>query len=268
LGINLFDTAADYGTEEILGQALADYRRDSIVISTKFSPTTRQWEIKDPAALRPSLERSLSRLQTDYVDVLYLHGVRARQYAEITERFLEPLRAVQRAGLARFVGVSESWGTDHAHDMLHEAIPSGAWDVVMPGYNLMSPGVGVHVLPLAEQCDVGTMIMCAVRSVMSQPDLVARQIATWKDEGRLSVDAPASLDWVVNNGVASLTAAAYKFAAQQSGVSSVLCGTGSVQHLEDNVRAILGPPLPADVSQRVTDLFVPVGRNVGHGARG
>jgi aryl-alcohol dehydrogenase-like predicted oxidoreductase len=267
LGINLFDTAADYGTEDILGQLLAEYPRDSILISTKFNPTTRQWAIKDPAELRLSLDRSLSRLQTDYVDVLFLHGVRARQYAEITERFLEPLREVQRAGLARFIGVTESWGTDHTHDMLREAIPSGAWDVVMPGYNLMSPGAGVHVLPLAEHHDVGTLIMCAVRSVMSQPDLVTRQIATWKDEGRLAADAPASLDWVFNDSVESLTAAAYRFAAQAPGVSSVLCGTGSIQHLEDNVRAILGPPLAAEVSQHVTDLFVPVGRNVGHGAR-
>ena len=120
------------------------------------------------------------------------------------------------------------------------------------------------MLPLAAEYDVGTMIMCAVRSVMSQPALVAQQLATWKAEGRLASDAPDALDWV---GAMSLTDAAYKFAVEPRGVSSVLSGTGSVEHLQENVRAVLGEPLPAEVTQRLKDLFVPVGRNVGHGNR-
>jgi L-galactose dehydrogenase len=269
LGINLFDTAADYGTEDFLGEALAEFPRESIVVSTKFGPTMRQThELKDAAALRPSIEASLRKLKMDYVDVLYLHGVRDDFYDAIHDRFLEPLREVQRAGLTRFIGVTESWGLDHAHDMLRRAIPSGDWDVVMPGFNLLSPLTGVHVLPLAAEHDVGTMIMCAVRSLIAQPELVARQILDWKNEGRLAADAPDGLDWVVQDGVGSLTAAAYKFAAEPAGVSSVLCGTGSIAHLEDNVAAVLGSPLRADVSQRLRELFVPVGRNVGHGMRG
>jgi L-galactose dehydrogenase len=269
LGINLFDTAADYGTEEFLGEALAGYPRESIVVSTKFGPTSRQSrELKDAAELRPSIEASLRKLKLDYVDVLYLHGVRDDHYDAIRERFLGPLQEVQQAGLTRFIGVTESWGLDHAHDMLRRAVPSGDWDVVMPGYNLLSPAAGEHVLPLAAEHDVGTMIMCAVRSVIAQPALVETQVLEWKNEGRLAADAPAGLDWVVQNGVDSVTAAAYKFAAEPAGVSSVLCGTGSIAHLEDNVAAVLGEPLPAEVSRRLKDLFVPVGRNVGHGNRG
>jgi L-galactose dehydrogenase len=112
------------------------------------------------------------------------------------------------------------------------------------------------------------MIMCAVRTVIAQPELVSQQILDWKNEGRLAADAPAGLDWVVQNGVGSVTAAAYKFAAEPAGVSSVLCGTGSIAHLEDNVTAVLGKPLPAEVSRRLRELFVPVAQNVGHGSRG
>ena len=50
LGINLFDTAADYGTEDILGAALDGVARDSIVISTKFGPTTRDGDFRDPTS--------------------------------------------------------------------------------------------------------------------------------------------------------------------------------------------------------------------------
>ncbi len=169
LGINLFDTAADYGTEELLGAALAGTPRDSIVVSTKFGATTRDGQLKSPSALRSSLDQSLTRLRMDYVDVLYLHGVRADHYTTIRDAFREPLREAEHAGLTHFIGVTESWGLDHAHAMLRSAIPSGVWDVVMPGYNLLSPLTGEHVLPLAAEYDVGTMVMCAVRSVISQP---------------------------------------------------------------------------------------------------
>jgi L-galactose dehydrogenase len=267
LGVNLFDTAADYGTEEFLGNALAGSPRDSIVVSTKFGPTTRDGQLKPASAVRESVLESLRRLRMDYVDVLYLHGVRADRYDSIVAQFLEPMQAVQHAGLAHFIGVTESWGLDHAHSMLCTAIPSGVWDVVMPGYNLLSPMTGERVLPLAAEHDVGTMIMCAVRSVMSQPSLVADQLAAWKSEGLLARDAPASLDWVIQDGAETLTAAAYKFAADHPGVSSVLCGTGNIAHLEDNVKAILGPALDAQISARLKSLFVPVGRNVGHGMR-
>ena len=50
--------------------------------------------------------------------------------------------------------------------------------------------------------------------------------------------------------------------------ATVLSGTGSIEHLEDNVRAIDTEPLPTEVSERLRELFLPVARNVGHGMRG
>ena len=137
-------------------------------------------------------------------------------------------------------------------------------ELVMLGYNMLSPLSGQRILPLAKKHDVGTMIMCAVRSVFSQPKRVAAQLAEWKRDGLLADDAPDDLAWVSDD----LTSAAYKFAAQPQGVSTVLCGTGNVEHLEANVRAILSEPLPPGVPERLKALFVPVGRNVGHGMRG
>ncbi|MFE9193965.1 aldo/keto reductase [Micromonospora sp. NPDC007208] len=81
LGVTLFDTASNYGaghSERILGQALAG-RRDSVVIATKFGnvseETTRRALGTDasPAFAARSLEDSLRRLGTDYVDLYQLH---------------------------------------------------------------------------------------------------------------------------------------------------------------------------------------------------
>ena len=71
LGITLFDTAEIYGrgsSERILGEAIKDYNREDIVISTKFFPLVFR-----PSAIKRALEKSLERLQTDYIDIYLIH---------------------------------------------------------------------------------------------------------------------------------------------------------------------------------------------------
>jgi len=62
----------------------------------------------------------------------------------------------------------------------------------------------------------------------------------------------------------SVTAAAYKFAANHPAVSCVQTGTANVEHLEDNVQAILGPRLPVADHQRLAEVFGPIGRKLGN----
>src|SRR5690606_9413307 len=82
-GINFIDTAHAYGTEEIVGEALAG-RRDTVVVSTK-GPSAIKGEgggerNVTPAELRASVEASLVKLRTDYVDIFHLHAVGAGRY--------------------------------------------------------------------------------------------------------------------------------------------------------------------------------------------
>jgi aryl-alcohol dehydrogenase-like predicted oxidoreductase len=76
-GINFFDTAPNYGkgtSEERLGKALKGIDRDKIIINTKFGHTNTGKTNYDAGTIRTSLEGSLQRLQTDYVDSLILHN--------------------------------------------------------------------------------------------------------------------------------------------------------------------------------------------------
>ena len=110
LGINFFDTADVYGdgrSEEYLARALADVPRDSYVIATKggterLGPRAERQNAR-PEFLRRSLENSLSRLKTDYVDVYQLHNpdpeVPLEVAAEAFNRFIEE-------GKIRCVGIS------------------------------------------------------------------------------------------------------------------------------------------------------------------
>ena len=114
-GCNFFDVAPGYGngaSERLLGQALR-HRRHEAVICTKFGHGGPGGEDFSVAGLRTSLEGSLGRLQTDYVDVMLLHNPApdlldeskaADLYAELT--------ALQRAGKLRAFGASIDFASD------------------------------------------------------------------------------------------------------------------------------------------------------------
>jgi len=114
-GCNFFDTAPNYGdgaSETVLGRALRG-RRDQAVVCTKFGHTGPDTKEFSAARLRPALEASLRRLQTDHVDVMLLHnppadcldGTRA---AELHGE----LQALQRAGALRVFGASVDWSRE------------------------------------------------------------------------------------------------------------------------------------------------------------
>ena len=69
------------------------------------------------------------------------------------------------------------------------------------------------------------------------------------------------LGWMIGPWAASMTEVGYKFAAAHPAVSSVLTGTGRLEHLQANAQAILGPPLPATLVEGAQALFTPVSRN-------
>src|SRR6476646_5427686 len=77
LGINYIDTAEAYGTEAIVGKGIAGVKREDVIISSKKSLKTQDGRLAMTAAeLMDGLEASLKRLNTDYIDVYNLHGLR------------------------------------------------------------------------------------------------------------------------------------------------------------------------------------------------
>lgn len=266
VGVNFIDTAPQYGeSEERLGEALSGVPRDQYYVCTKFLPQRRGAEYRPAADLPASIEASLKALRTNTLDVFYLHGIAPEMYAEVLDRYLPGLLAARDAGKIRHIGITERYPRDHDHSMLRQAIQHGAFDVVMVGYNLLSPAAVTTVLPLAAEYNVGVVVMCAVRSVLVDPDAVADFVRQWQHEGLLapdSVDPSAALDWLLDHQTPDVATAAYKFAAAPAQVGSVLTGTASLPHFDSNLGAVLGSPLPAEKFQKVLDLFGPVQRNV------
>lgn len=257
LGINFIDTARAYGTEAAVGKGIKG-KRDQVVISTKSS-AGRGGELLSGDAVVESLELSLSRLQTDYVDVFNLHGVSVGQYDWVLKEILPALKRQQEAGKIRFLGVTEGFNGDPSHEMLGRALPDDHFDVIMVGFNLLNPSARKSVFPLTIEKNVATQIMFAVRRALSNPPVLAELVSGLVERGEIDgslVDADDPLGFVAEHPeVRSVVEAAYRYCRHEPGATVILTGTGSAAHLEENVSSILAPPLPPEITERLNTIF-------------
>jgi aryl-alcohol dehydrogenase-like predicted oxidoreductase len=258
LGVNLIDTAQSYGTEEVVGRAIAGIPRDRLVISTK--KTLPAADHPNPEnEIKKGLEQSLSLLGTDYIDIYHLHGVEPPEYDFAKERLMPAMRRLREQGKIRFIGVTEGFVQDPSHHMLRDGLKADLWDVVMVGFNLLNPSARKSVFPQTVAKRVGVLNMFAVRRALSQPDRLKAILRDLIRDGAVaagSVNAGDPLDFVLGESdTAALPDAAYRFCRHERGVDVVLTGTGNPAHLKANVESILKPPLPEPVLRRLADLF-------------
>lgn len=247
LGVNLFDTAEAYGTEEVLGEALAGVPRERFVVSTK-SRYRVDGALLDPPQVVANLERSLRRLGLDHVDVFHVHAVRPADYDTVRERLVPVLLEARDAGKFAHLGITETPPNDPEQTVMGRAVDDGVWEVAMLAYHMMNQRPREAILPAARGAGIGTMIMFAVRNIFSRPERLRRALAELAERGAIAHDiADGDALGFLTDGkgaAASLTEAAYRFARHAAGVDTVLFGTGSPTHLEANVAALNAPPLP------------------------
>jgi aryl-alcohol dehydrogenase-like predicted oxidoreductase len=153
-GGNVIDTAINYRggqSEEFLGELLAG-RRDRFVVSTKFTVTR---DAADPNGggshrknLRLSLETSLKRLRTDYIDLYWVHMW--DRYTPIEET-LAALHDVVRSGHVLHLGISDTpaWVVARAN-ALAECRGQSPFAAIQAPYNLLQRDIETDLLPMAE----------------------------------------------------------------------------------------------------------------------
>ena len=159
-GINFFDCADQYNkgkAEEILGRLITGHR-DSLVLTTKcYNPSSE--DINDRGTSRRhvtrAVEASLKRLQTDRVDILFLHQYDTRTPLEESVRALEDL---VRSGKVLYPAVSNwsAWQTQRAVD-LQERHDWARLQLLQPMYNLVKRQAEVEILPMAEANGIGVI---------------------------------------------------------------------------------------------------------------
>jgi len=270
LGVNLFDTAAAYGTEAVLGKAIKPVRREDVVIATKapFSLNNARSTSKGIVA---SLDESLRELDTDYIDLYQLHGVPPNAYDHALNDLAPVLLREKEKGKLRYLGITETAPNDPEHRMLHRAAQDRVWDVVMVGFHMMHQNARQRVFPLTQANRIGTLLMFAVRKIFSRPELLRTTIGSLVAAGELPqwlIEAPDPLGFLLHKtGASTIPDAAYRFVRHEPGVDVVLFGTGDLEHLRTNIASILKPPLPKPDREKLASLFghlVGVGLDAPH----
>lgn len=168
MGINYFDTAPDYGeSEESLGKFVKKSgKRDKMIIATKFCrqggyPSHLDYGSRESDYIAAA-ENSLKRIQTDYLDIIFVHamGEKSADYEKrlFDEEMLNAFAKLKKAGKARFLAVS-SHGPVRMEELLRKAIRSGHFDIIMPAFNFMKHPNIPTVLFEAEDAGIGVVAM-------------------------------------------------------------------------------------------------------------
>jgi predicted aldo/keto reductase-like oxidoreductase len=130
-GVNYIDTSNSYSngnSERSIGRLFKEMGREKAFVGTKFH-ARRNW---NEETILKSVESSLQRLQTDYIDVLLIHGV-DNEETLTDERVLSAYDKMRKQGKFRFTGIS--CHSNH-HKVVKKAIECGHYDMVQLGYNV------------------------------------------------------------------------------------------------------------------------------------
>lgn len=153
-GITIFDTSPDYGdghAERVLGAALKDVRED-VVIATKVD-----YGGMTADQVAASVEGSLTRLDTDYIDIIQFHGGNypPSSVKRILDKgLLERLLTLRAEGRVRFIGLTVSDPVT-----ARSLMETGAFDSVQMLYNLVEQAAARHALKWAQDQDMGVTVM-------------------------------------------------------------------------------------------------------------
>ncbi|WP_210617563.1 aldo/keto reductase [Mammaliicoccus lentus] len=135
-GVTLLDTAFIYGpgrSEELVGEVVKEYNREDVVIATKgahYFDGDKTKLSNDPEFLKEQVENSLKRLQTDYIDLYYIHFP---DEDTPKDKAVATLQELKEQGKIKAIGVS-----NFSLEQLKEANKDGHVDVVQLEYNLLN----------------------------------------------------------------------------------------------------------------------------------
>ncbi|RVX39323.1 aryl-alcohol dehydrogenase-like predicted oxidoreductase [Nonomuraea polychroma] len=274
-GITTFDTADVYaGTkaEEVLGRALKGVRRESLEIFTKvYWPTGPGQNDRGLSRkhITESINGSLRRLQTDYVDLYQAHRF---DYETPLEETLKTFDDLVRQGKVLYIGVSE-WTADQIAQALKIADEMGFERIVssQPQYSMLWRVIEAEVVPLSEKEGIGQIVWSPIaQGVLTGKYMPGQQ----PPEGSRATDASGSamIARFMNDDVLtrvqylkpiaadlglSMAQLAIAWVLQNPNVSSAIVGASRPEQVRDNVKAS-GVKLEADVLRRIDDVLGPV----------
>lgn len=239
-GLNVIDTAECYeSSEELIGQAVAGRRKDYYLFTKCGHLEGFEHEDWRPSSLLQSIERSLRRLRTDYLDLIQLHSC---SEAELRQGdVIEALQRARERGYARYIGYSGDGGA------AWYAVACGQFDTLQVSISIADQEAFDLILPLARERHIGVI---AKRPIAN---------AVWKSKRKPEDDYYHTywerfrkLDYdFLRVHMKNAVATALRFTVSVPGVHTAIVGTTKPGRWAENAAMLAAGPLPAEQFQKI-----------------
>lgn len=252
LGINLIDVSPYYGltkAETVLGKAIAQMDRERFILTTKAGRYgDAEFDFSKERIIR-SVDESLKRLQTDYIDILYLHDIEFAAFDEVAEGGFAALDAVKQSGKVRYIGVAGLPLT-----VFEKSLAVKELDSVLSycHYSLNDTSL-LDLLPLLEQHRIGLVNA----SPLSMGLLSTRPAASWHpapaDIHRICKEAA---EYCASRGV-EIAKLAVQYSTANERIPTTLVSTASPENIQKNIQWT-DEPMDTELLQEVLDILQPI----------
>lgn len=232
-GINFFDVAPFYGrtlAEERLGQALQG-KRDKVILSTKCCRyDIDSFDFSGPRVLS-SIDESLRRLRTDYVDIFIIHDIEYGDRRQIIEETVPAACKVQQSGKARHIGISAL-----PLGILRDVAEAAPIDLVLSyaRYNLINRDLDTILRPVAQERGIGLINASPLLLRILTPG----GALDWHPAADEIKQAGRRIFELCESHGVSITDVGLRFCLDYPCVTSTLVGIQTRQQLEENLAVL------------------------------
>lgn len=252
LGINFFDVSPYYGrtlAESRLGAAIEGKRR-SIFVATKCGRYDTNGFDFSGSRVGESLDESLQRLKTDYVDLLQAHDIEFADRRQIEEETIPALQEAKKSGKARFIGL-----TSYQLGMLGRLAESAPLDTVLSycRFNVFVDDMDALLTPIVKRKGIGLINASPLHMGL----LSDNPIPLWHPAPQGVKDAAARVRELCGNRGLDPVQIGLRRCLDHPYVATTLVGMASIRQVELNVGALA---LPSDdaISSSIAEITEPV----------
>ncbi|MBZ5984151.1 aldo/keto reductase [Leuconostoc gelidum subsp. gasicomitatum] len=254
-GITMIDTAYMYGlgrSEEIIGQVIKNYSRENFKIATKAAqdPDNNLTINNDPIFLEKSVNDALSRLQTDYIDIFYIHFPDDKTPKD---KAVAALNELKKAGKIRAIGLS-----NFSLEQIKEANKNNQVDYVEDHYNLIQRHVEREIWPYLKENDIKFVPYFPLASGLLTGKYTIDDANKFKhlnrEEFEKIIQILKGIDVIANKHGATVTQIILAWYIKNPEISAVIPGARVPSQVADNV-ATLKIDLSTDEYQNIDNAF-------------
>lgn len=251
-GVNFFDVSPFYGitlAETRLGKALVG-KRKSIFLATKCGRYDLRVFDFSTKRIMASIDESLQRLKTDYVDLFQLHDIEFVTKEQILNEAMPAIEKIKAAGKTRFIGISGlpvRYLAEIARQVELDTVLSWAH------YNLLQNEINNELVPLSKEKNFGLMNAAP----LMQRILSDAPLPEWHNAPKEMLSIQPVLLQVCKKYGVRLSDVAMRYAMDHPHISTTIVGMNSMSNIQQNI-ASLDFKIPPELLDELTAAIAPV----------